>query len=344
MSTRPADRTLTKRGKMTDRLADLPYVIAERRQSLQELAKRFEVSQRTIKRTIDSLTSHYDIRPVREGRQTYFEFADGYSFLQPRFSPMELATLLLAQEAIAATGLTGLRSPFTRHAQSLLKKVRQSLPKSLHDKLEALSRVYGSATQPAKDFTPHVGKIEQLVNAAVACRRLRMRYHGLSKNDVSERLFDPYVVYFDPDGATLKVIGYDHKNKDLRPFSIDRISSLLETTGRFPPPDFNLREFLTEHCFNGIHADPVTVRLKAYGTTARIFAEREFHPSQKVIARAEKTAGDPETITVEMRVAGGRGLERFILSWLPEIEVLSPQSLRDRIAELLRQNLRRHDE
>ena len=32
-----------------------------------------------------------------------------------------------------------------------------------------------------------------------------------------------------------------------------------------------------------------------------------------------------------MTVARGRGLERFILSWLPEVEVLAPASLRQRI-------------
>ena len=344
MATRSPRPSASKRGQMTDRLADLPYVIAEGRCSLQELAQRFGVSQRTIKRSITTLTAHHDIRPVREGRQLYYEYADGYSFLPPRLNPLELATLLLAQEAIAATGLTGLRSPFSRHAQSLLKKVRQSLPKSLNDKLDALARVYGSATQPAKDFTPHAAKIEQLVNAALTHRRLRMRYHGLSRNEASERRFDPYVIYFDPDGATLKVIGHDHKHNDIRPFSIDHISHLSESTEQFAPPDFNLQEFLTEHCFNGIHGDPVTVRLRAHGTTARIFAEREFHTSQREIARTEKTAESEETLTIEMRVADGRGLERFILGWLPHIEVLAPPSLRARIADLLGQSLRRHAE
>jgi hypothetical protein len=32
-----------------------------------------------------------------------------------------------------------------------------------------------------------------------------------------------------------------------------------------------------------------------------------------------------------MTVARGRGLERFILSWLPEVEVLAPATLRRRI-------------
>jgi predicted DNA-binding transcriptional regulator YafY len=35
-----------------------------------------------------------------------------------------------------------------------------------------------------------------------------------------------------------------------------------------------------------------------------------------------------------MCVAEGRGLERFILSWLPEIEVIVPINLRKKIAEI----------
>jgi predicted DNA-binding transcriptional regulator YafY len=75
--------------------------------------------------------------------------------------------------------------------------------------------------------------------------------------------------------------------------------------------------------------------LRAYGVTARVFAERKFHRSQCTVARTEGTAETPESITIEMRVARGRGLERFILSWLPDIEVVAPTNLRQQITEIL---------
>ena len=105
------------------------------------------------------------------------------------------------------------------------------------------------------------------------------------------------------------------------------------------PPDFNLRNYLEENCFNGIHGDPVTVRLKAKGVTARIFSERKFHPSQKIIEKKQKRGASDETVMIEMRIAGGRGLHRFILSYLPDIEVVSPLSLREEIKLILTASL-----
>ncbi|MDQ3919727.1 MAG: WYL domain-containing protein, partial [Acidobacteriota bacterium] len=75
------------------------------------------------------------------------------------------------------------------------------------------------------------------------------------------------------------------------------------------------------------------VTLRARGVTARVFAERRFHESQRTVGRTPRTTRQPETVIIELRVASGRGLSRFILSWGPDVEVLSPPSLRREIAE-----------
>jgi predicted DNA-binding transcriptional regulator YafY len=140
---------------------------------------------------------------------------------------------------------------------------------------------------------------------------------------------DPYVIYFDPDGATLKLLGYDH------------IRSLQITGAKFErQPNFDLREFLAANCFNGIHGEPITVKLRARRLTARIFAERTFHRSQRVLERKRRTPRIlEESITIEMRVARGRGLVRFILSWGDAVEVLHPPELRREIQQTYRQAL-----
>ena len=52
--------------------------------------------------------------------------------------------------------------------------------------------------------------------------------------------------------------------------------------------------------------------------------------------------GPPDTTTIEMHVARGRGLERFILSWVPDIEVLSPSSLRQEVAKAIQMGAERN--
>ncbi len=361
---------ISHRGDLTERLALIPVLLAEKPRTQRELAEEFHVNPKTIRRNVDELSRHHPILVERKGNQVAYRYSRDYQYRSPVFTPGELATLLLAQESIAATGLMGLGSPFARYGHSLLGKVRASLPAAVRLKLDALGSILGSAAVPAKDFSGHADIIDRLTQAASEQRRVRLNYYTLRRDALTERIVDPYVIYFDPDGATLKLIGYDSFRRKIIPFAVDHIRSLRETSERFRrPPDFDLRDYLTENCFNGIHGEPVTVRLRAYGVTARIFAERSFHPSQRIIERtqavgqtvqfvpkspgAQASPGAPpsrrqsgidfslshehqsqtETTTIEMRVASGRGLLRFILGWGADVEVLFPVELRNQVIE-----------
>ncbi|QQS48113.1 MAG: WYL domain-containing protein [Acidobacteriota bacterium] len=327
--------------KMAQRLADLPFLLAERPRSQKELMDHFAADRKTIKAMIDASRGPHEILEERDGREIKYRMAN--TFKNPNFTPSELAILLLAQEAIGATGLTAISSPFAPHVRSLLKKVRTALQASLHPRLDALAGVFGSAITPAKNFTPHAEHVERLTNAAIERQRILMRYHTLHSGETTERKFDPYAVYFDPDGATIKVIGYDHIREKIIPFSIDHIQRFRETGERFTRPEnWTLRDHLTRYCFNGIHGDPVKVRLRAYGVTASIFAERTFHDSQDEIDRFPENSSRPDWITIEMEVADGRGLDRFILSWSPDIEVVSPPEIRRRVNDALRRSIERN--
>ncbi len=205
----------------------------------------------------------------------------------------------------------------------------------MQEKLDELARVYGTALIPAKDYSVFAETIHQLTTAAAERRRVRLFYRSHGRPP-GERAFEPYAVYFDPDGGTLKTLGHDAKSGEIRPFNVDHILQLDLTDERFErPADFDFERFMEANCFNGIHGDPVTVRLRATGSTANVFAERQFHPSQKTLVKTDSS------VEIELTVAGGRGLERFILSWLPDIEVLSPPNLRAKIFEILEKSLNR---
>ncbi len=178
---------MSHRGELTERMLHLPLLLAERPHSQQELADIFHVHGKTIKRDIDALSRYYPIVDERDGREVIYRFSDGYKFRSPPFIPAELATLVLAQESIAATGLTALGSPFARYGRSLMAKVKSSLHPSVRDKLDALACVFGTASVAAKDFAPHAALIDRLTQAAVEHRRLRLRYYTLATDTVKER-------------------------------------------------------------------------------------------------------------------------------------------------------------
>ncbi len=47
---------------------------------------------------------------------------------------------------------------------------------------------------------------------------------------------------------------------------------------------------------------------------------------------------------MRLETTGRKELVRWVLSWLPDVRVLAPKSLRDRIEEKLQDGLRRHNE
>lgn len=323
---------------LSNRLNELEQYLLSQPRTQKEIAEHFGVDRKTVRRAIDKLGQAVSVFEERKGRNTV------YSILRPNlngedFTPMELAALILSSETIAAGGSFSFNSPFAQAGKSLLKKVHRQLSPEIRRKLDELSKILGTAAVPNKDYSRFQGVIEELTTAAIERRTVKMIYVGLTSRRREERFFDPYNIYFDPDGATLKTIGYDHKNARISPFSLDHIRKISITREKFTRPvDFNLSQFLEENCFNGIHNPPVTIRLRTRGTTARIFRERKFHSSQKTLAVKNFNIVGEEEIEIEMTVARGRGLERFILSWLPEIEVISPDSLRQQISEILSQS------
>lgn len=327
----PAD---SRRGELTARAFEIAFLLDERPRTQTELAELLRCSTRTVRRYIAALPNRF--LQVSEERNERGEIV--YTLIGIKPPPLtlaELSTLMLSRQSIAATRLTAFGAPFSDAGRGLLAKIRAALPEGMRDKLDELSRVYGTALIPAKDYSAFAETIHQLTTAAAERRRVRMTYRSHGRPP-GERAFEPYAVYFDPDGGTLKTLGHDAKSGEIRPFNVDHILKLELTDERFERPgDFEFERFMEANCFNGIHGDPVTVHLRATGLTANVFAERQFHPSQKTLLKSDSA------VEIELTVASGRGLERFILGWLPDVEVLSPPALREKISEILETFLNR---
>jgi predicted DNA-binding transcriptional regulator YafY len=137
---------------LTERLIEIPFRLSRRPHTRQELAREYGVNAKTISHDIDALTREYPVVAQRAGREIVYRLDENFKFEFPTLSPEELAVLLLSQEAIAGVGLTAEGSPYGKYADSLLEKVRKSLPHSIRLRMEALAKVYGSAVIPAKNF------------------------------------------------------------------------------------------------------------------------------------------------------------------------------------------------
>jgi len=96
---------------------------------------------------------------------------------------------------------------------------------------------------------------------------------------------------------------------------------------------FDLQEHL-DGAFGIVQGEELfRVRLRFAPTIAAYIRERVWHPSQRIEEQADGS------IELAFETAGWKELVRWILSWQPDVQVLEPLRLRERIREKLQAGL-----
>src|SRR5688500_8211349 len=191
-----------------------------------ELAKRLEVSERTIRNDVDRLRSLGYPVDANRGAVGGYRLGAG----------AELPPLLLDDEEVvatmvglrAATGLAGVEEVSLR----ALAKLEQVLPRRLRRRIAALGEF---AMRVPDDTPPPQVDAEVLTTLAAACRdaeRLRFDYRtdggGESRRDV-----EPYRLI--AWGRRWYLLAWDVERGDWRTFRADRITPRIPTGPRFAP-------------------------------------------------------------------------------------------------------------
>jgi proteasome accessory factor B len=118
-------------------------------------------------------------------------------------------------------------------------------------------------------------------------------------------------------------------------FALSRFRQIAATGQTFTRPAAFSPEKYARQAFGIVGGEAsIKVRLLFERKLAVYITERQWHPSQEIRPRPDGR--------VEMRLetTGRKESVRWVLSWMPEVKVLAPKSLRDRIAEKLRDGLR----
>jgi predicted DNA-binding transcriptional regulator YafY len=116
-------------------------------------------------------------------------------------------------------------------------------------------------------------------------------------------------------------------------FALSRIRALKVASTRLPDPAeaLDIPAFLG--AFFGITGGEKErkVHLRFSSRVAIYIGERIWHQDQRIIRRRDGS------LDLRFTTRGWKELVRWILSWQPDVEVLTPRELRDRIAEKLEQ-------
>lgn len=217
-------------------------------------------------------------------------------------------------------------APLKERIQSLLEGKDQTL-----GEIRRRIRILAQATRSAEPAC-----FRQVAHALLTRKRLRFRYHGRGRGDITERRTSPQRLVHYRDNWYLDA--WDHGKRALRTFAVERIREpqLLDQRTKDVPEESLNRHFTTSYgIFAGRPKRKAVLRFSP--ERARWVAEERWHPEQK-------GRYDGNHYLLEIPYSDDRELVLDILKYGPDVEVIAPASLRREVAERLRRAAQRYNE
>ncbi|HEX2824746.1 MAG TPA: WYL domain-containing protein [Burkholderiales bacterium] len=318
-----------------DRIYKLHELLRDRRTPIPraELVEQLELkSESSIYRLIRLLKDQLNA-PIEWhdeiGGYYYKRDASGGTYELPGlwFNAKELQALIVFDRVLESLDPGLLKdhlAPLNRRIGELLKHQRLGLTEAARR-----VRVVGAAAKaPGRWF-------EAVAEALLQRRELRLRYHGRSKDQVSERVVSPQRLVHYRD--TWYLDGWCHTRSALRTFAIDRIREAKEradTARDVPEADLDAHLASSYGIFAGKANKTAVLRFSA--NAARWVADERWHPQQ---IGQFLTDGRYE-LRVPYRDATELAMD--VMRFGPEVEVAAPDSLREAVVERLRAALARY--
>lgn len=200
-----------------------------------EIAKRYEVSIRTIYRDIQTLREAGV--PIGEEEGKGYFLVDGYRLPPIMFSPEEANAMVLIEKMLAVNTEKSLQKNY----ESALFKVKAVLHEHVKDQVTDLS----SKICTGRSWITPSSFLENIQNAIVTSNTLLIQYQSKSKKETTSRKINPYGIFF--SGASWSVIAYCQLRQDIREFRVDRMNNLEVTDEQFEADEhFSLEDYTTQ--------------------------------------------------------------------------------------------------
>jgi len=199
------------------------------------LAKKFDVSVRTIYRDIKAL-EQAGVPVIAEERKGY-TLMEGYRIPPVMFTESEANALITIEQLVQKNSDSSLVKEYTE----AVSKIKAVLVHSTKNKAELLSgRIAVSPKIPDGSTSNSLALIQQ---ALTDFKVLKITYQSAQTNDKTIRHIEPFAFYYNLQESWL-VIAFCLLRKDYRMFRLDRILKIEPLEISFKPHDLTLKDFL----------------------------------------------------------------------------------------------------
>ncbi len=326
-----------RRGRMGDmeRLHKIKYMIQSRGcVPMQDFLHELEISKATFKRDLEYLRSRMNAEIV------YDRDRGGYRFDQQQtgkkvelpglwFSEKEATALVLMQHLLSNLDRGGLIGPHIDPLMNIVDGIlgqSETGAKALRKRL----KVFGMSARKSS-----LENFEDIGHALLERRRIRITHYSKSKDETTVREVSPQSMIYYRDNWYLDA--WCHLRNDLRSFAIDGIRKVEPSEKKAQEvPESQQREHFSESY--GIFSGKATKRAKLKFTAqrARWVAGETWHGQQ--VGSFEKDG----SYILEFDYDKDPELIMDILKHGAEVEVLAPESLRERIKDELSVTLEKY--
>ena len=307
-----------------ERLYHLHNILNQRRTpiSRHDLIDRLECSQATFYRLVAELRDFLGA-PLEQDPDTrgfYYDRSYEQPFELPGIwiSPQELQALLTARQVLG----------------NVQPGLLEGELESLQGRISSLLRQKGVETEQG-DSRIHIQAVagravpehlfQDVLAALIKRQRLHIHYHGRRRDKVSDRDVSPQRLTQYRNSWYLDA--WCHSAKGLRSFALERIKeqTLVDEESLDVEPDILAAHFDQSY---GIFSGPAkhTAELRFTPEMSRWVAEEQWHPDQ------QGSMDSDGAWTLKVPFSDPRELKMDILRYGAEVEVLSPDSLRDSVA------------
>ncbi len=285
--------------------------------------ERLECSQATLYRLIAELRDYLGapLEQDSENRGFFYDRSYQQPFELPGIwiSPAELQALLTARQVLGNVQPGLLEGEL----QALQGRISSLLQQKGVDAQESQSRIHIQSVA-GRAVPEHL--FQDVMGALIGRHQLHISYHGRRKDDVSERDISPQRLTQYRNSWYLDA--WCHKAEGLRSFSLERISgqALLDKKAKEVTAKVLKGHFDSSY---GIFSGPAVHRavLKFTPEMSRWIADEQWHPDQ------QGSFDEDGAWTLELPFSSARELVMDIMRYGPEVEVISPDSLRQAVAE-----------
>lgn len=283
-----------------------------------DLAEELGCTPRTVYRDLEALQAGgFPITTESRGNRSYWCILNANRQQVPlAFSIPELMALYFGKDMLK----TYRGTVFYDAIESLLSKIKATLPPAYIDYLDRIRNRVDAGPTPRKDYTRFGAIIADLNRAIIDEKKVHITYFSMGRRKESRRTVHPYRLRHVED--TLYLIGYCALRKEVRTFAVDRIKTAsLSDEGFHIPEESDMQAFLQDS-FGIYQGAPVTVQIHFLESVAGYIRERIWHSSQNL---SEQVDG---SLIFTATVAGLEEISHWVLRWGAGAQVLAPEALR----------------